>query len=208
MPLMIVWERLSIKDGMSSGRILLIIFPQSSLNWPSSYRNKPVPLFWRKANKTSIYFWKAICHEILGVIHWRLYFKIGTFNSVIISFSWLDYFLLVNIQSYTCTFIKTSSINSHKPYSPFLFFFIFFFFFFFELVDEPIEDMSLVASVNVLPFSLFVFPQSSKMLFIVLWHLSLLKISLLFTFPKSTCYLTCEHIPPNSVWLMWTLLLP
>ena len=43
---------------------------------------------------------------------------------------------------------------------------------------------------------------------IVLWHQSLLKISLLFTFPKSTCYLTCEHIPPNSVWLMWTLLLP
>ena len=101
---------------MPSGRILLIIFPPSSLNWPSSYQNKPVPLFWRKANKTSLYFWKAICHEILGVIHWLLYFKIGTFNSVIISFSWLDYFLLVNIQSYTFTFIITSSINTHKPF--------------------------------------------------------------------------------------------
>ena len=132
---------------MSSGRILLIIFPQSSLNWPSSYQNKPVPLFWRKANKTSLYFWKAICHEILGVIHWLLYFKIGTFNSVITSFSWLDYFFLVNIQSYTFTFIITSSINSHKPFPfpysfsfpfsfsfsflfHFLFLFLFFIFFF------------------------------------------------------------------------------
>ena len=191
---------------MPSGRILLIIFPPSSLNWPSSYQNKPVPILWRKANTTSLYFWKAICHEILGVIHWLLYFKIGTFNSVIISFCWLDYFLLVNIQSYTCTFIKTSSINSHKPYSPFLFFFISFFCFSFFSLSFSV--FLFLTFLFVLPFFPSVFPQSSKMLFIVLWHLSLLKISLLFTFPKSTCYPICEHIPPNSVWLMWTLLLP